>query len=130
MASGFYGQPHEVYGDNTSAEVVGLDLNLSSMSCLPFPSLSTLENNSAIWEIPFIDGTRTYKRVKLELSADESIISTNYSLYNGSGSMHTSGFNSLPRIQFRDHISAYTRRYLAAEAMEEAASTLLAGRQT
>lgn len=128
MASGFYGQPHEIYGDHTSAEVIGLDLNLSSMSCLSFPSLSTLENNSAIWEIPFIDGTRTYKRVKLERSADASIISSNYSLYNGSGSMHTSGFNSLPRIQFRDHISAYTRRYLAAEAMEEAASTLMGGR--
>ncbi|KAL6193202.1 hypothetical protein ACLB2K_034286 [Fragaria x ananassa] len=127
MASGFYVQPCEVYGDNKCDEVVGLDLNLSSMSCLPFSSLSTLENSSAVWEIPFIDETRNLKRVKLENSADESIVSTNYSLYSGSGSMYTGGFNSLSRIQIRDHISAYTRRYMAAEAMEEAASTMLGG---
>ncbi|KAL6186396.1 hypothetical protein ACLB2K_042516 [Fragaria x ananassa] len=57
----------------------------------------------------------------------KSMVITNVMSGSGSGSMYTGGFNSLSRIQIRDHISAYTRRYMAAEAMEEAASTLLGG---
>ncbi|CAL8994042.1 unnamed protein product [Prunus brigantina] len=132
MASGLYVQA-EFYGDNTSDEVIGLDLNLSSMACLPYPSsLSTLEENPAAWMIPFIDETTSHKRLKQQHSASYEFnnAGTNYySLYSGSGSMCARGLDSLPRIHFRDHISAYTRRYLAVEAMEEATATLIRGNE-
>ncbi|CAN0896361.1 GRAS family protein RAD1 [Linum grandiflorum] len=35
-----------------------------------------------------------------------------------------SSFNSLPKLQFRDYVWAYAERFLAIEAMEEAAATL------
>ncbi|XVE92246.1 hypothetical protein REPUB_Repub01dG0080200 [Reevesia pubescens] len=40
-----------------------------------------------------------------------------------------SHLNSLPRLQFRDHVWAYTQRYLAIEAMEEAAAAMLGGEE-
>ncbi|CAN6550869.1 unnamed protein product [Malus baccata var. baccata] len=127
MASDLYVQP-EFCGEITSNEVIGFDLNLSSMSCLPYPSLSALEDDSANWVIPFVDKTRNHKRLKQEHDANYGFkVGTNYhSFYTGSDSnMCTSSFTSLPTIRFRDHISAHKRRYLAAEAMEEAFATLM-----
>ncbi|KAI8017577.1 DELLA protein SLN1 [Camellia lanceoleosa] len=44
---------------------------------------------------------------------------------NMSRNSSTSSLNSLPRLQFRDHIWTYTQRHLAAEAVEEAAAAII-----
>lgn len=49
---------------------------------------------------------------------------------SGSSSSLCNSLNSLPRLQFRDHVWAYTQRYLAIEAMEEAALAMMAGKDT
>ncbi|TQD86989.1 hypothetical protein C1H46_027437 [Malus baccata] len=69
MVSDLYVQP-EFCGENTSNEVIGLDLNLSSMSCLPYPSLSTLEDDSTNWVIPLVKKTTNHKRLKQEHDAN------------------------------------------------------------
>ncbi|KAF2292828.1 hypothetical protein GH714_029218 [Hevea brasiliensis] len=40
---------------------------------------------------------------------------------------NTNSLNSVPRLHFRDYIWAYTERYLAIEAMEEAAAAMMVG---
>ncbi|KAK3013130.1 hypothetical protein RJ639_008553 [Escallonia herrerae] len=101
------------------------------MACYPFPCLPTEENCSSTFFPPFSDDRRDLKRLKRTQSADEfatcsgGLSSTTSTLCGGSSSGSTSSLNSLPRLQFRDHIWAYTQRYLAVEAMEEAAAALM-----
>ncbi|XP_065860479.1 GRAS family protein RAD1-like [Euphorbia lathyris] len=113
-----------------------LDLSLSAMAnYYPYPYLPTiLENNDCICFVPFEDETREHKRIKRTLSFAEST-GSNGSIYSGgsgsgSGSMSRDSsygsLNSLPKLHFRDHIWTYTQRYLAAEAIEEAAEAMAA----
>ncbi|XWS69151.1 hypothetical protein CRYUN_Cryun04dG0155000 [Craigia yunnanensis] len=112
MEPGLQWQP-QLYGDDKSNEVMGLDLNLPGEQIYPF-------NCPIDRSWPIIYETRNPKRLKLEHPMDESIGSN--SSYNCSTS------NSLTSLtQFRDHVWAYTQRYLAIEAMEEAAVAMLGG---
>ncbi|OMO60364.1 Transcription factor GRAS [Corchorus capsularis] len=106
MEPGLQWQP-ELFDDGQSNEVMGLDLNLPGFQISPLSCPIYRD-----WPI-FVE-TRNHKRLKLEDSTDESI---------GRNSSKT----SLPKLQFRDHIWAYTQRYLAIEAMEEATVNALAG---
>ncbi|KAI3727025.1 hypothetical protein L1987_66833 [Smallanthus sonchifolius] len=61
------------------------------------------------------------KKMKRTLSMPQSTVGDN-SLLDGVDFTirRTSSTNSLPKLQFRDHIWTYTQRYLAAEAIEDA----------
>ncbi|XP_059655134.1 GRAS family protein RAD1-like [Cornus florida] len=117
-----------------SDEVSGLDLSLSAMACYPNPFLPILENSASTWFRTFSEENRNHKRLKRTMSVAESV-GSNGSLYsNGSTnnsscilpkSSSTSSLSSLTRLQFRDHIWTYTQRYLAAEAVEEAAAAII-----
>ncbi|XWS63785.1 hypothetical protein CRYUN_Cryun06bG0131500 [Craigia yunnanensis] len=114
MEPGLQWQP-QLYGDDKSNEVMGLDLNLPGMQIYPFNC--PIHSN---W--PISDENRSHKRLKLEHPMDESICR------NGNYNCSTSNsLTSLPGLQFRDHVWAYTQRYLAIEAMEEAAVAMLGG---
>ncbi|KAH7528271.1 GRAS family protein RAD1 [Ziziphus jujuba] len=122
-----------------------LDLSLSAMAYYPYPYMPILEENDSTMILPFCDEIQNHKRHKRVMSMAESISSnSNSSFYsrgssggsNGSSNMSisscnmcrsnsTSSLNSLPRLQFRDHIWTYTQRYLAAEAVEEAAAAMI-----
>ncbi|KAF3431117.1 hypothetical protein FNV43_RR25847 [Rhamnella rubrinervis] len=111
--------------DHKSDEIMmGLDINLSSMACLPFSSVSTLKNDSSSWRISSLDETIKHKKQKPTPNADESLEST-ASLSCGS----SSNPNSSPRLRFRDHIWAYTQRYLAVEAIDDAATALMKSKE-
>lgn len=78
------------------------------------------------------DETGDYKRMKKSTSSvngddnNSNSLETNNSSNSGS-ICRTSSVNSLPRLHFRDHIWTYTQRYLAAEAVEEAAAAITGG---
>ncbi|KAJ9169408.1 hypothetical protein P3X46_017610 [Hevea brasiliensis] len=105
-----------------SYENTGLDLNF----CYSMPQFSALENDLPAWFDP--DETRSHKRVKQGPSATESI-GNGAGLYVTScnSKTNTNSLNSVPRLHFRDYIWAYTERYLAIEAMEEAAAAMMVG---
>ena len=115
------------FNDENVSETSGLDLSLSAMACYPRPPyLPTFDSNAVSWILPFSDDTRDAKRMRRSSSLVESIRSNNSSLYSGGSSIcrsiSTNILNSIPKLHFRDHIWTYTQRYLAAEAVEEAAS--------
>ncbi|KAJ4837617.1 hypothetical protein Tsubulata_044302 [Turnera subulata] len=120
----------EFSNDETVSGMGGLDLSLSAMACYPYPFLPMSGNNSFTTIIPLSDDTyfRDHKRMKRTLSTSESI-SSNSSYYRGgsclSRSSSINSFTSLPKLHFRDHILTYTKRYLAAEAVEEAAAAMI-----
>ncbi|WCJ36217.1 GRAS family transcription factor family protein [Euphorbia peplus] len=116
--------------------ISSLDLTLSAMAYYPYPYLPTiLETNDCFCFVPFEEETREHKRIKRTLSFAEST-GSNGSIYSGgSGNSNDSSsiisrsssynsLNSLPKLHFRDHIWTYTQRYLAAEAIEEAAEAM------
>ncbi|PIA25178.1 hypothetical protein AQUCO_12300013v1 [Aquilegia coerulea] len=127
----------DTFHDEKIEGVRGLDLSLSAMAFYPFPYLSTLENSVSTWFLPSTDDTRNHKRLKPTLSSDELIGSnnspysggSNNSLFSGGSCItranSTNSLNSLPKLQFRDHIWTYTQRFLAAEAVEEAAAAMI-----
>ncbi|KAF8390586.1 hypothetical protein HHK36_025113 [Tetracentron sinense] len=118
--------PNEFYSEERSDEVSGLDLSLSAMACYDLP---ILDNTASTWFLPFSDDTRDYKRLKRTPSVG-NCIGSNRSLYSGGGisrSESTNSLNSLPRLHFRDHIWTYSQRYLAAEAVDEAAAAMFRG---
>ncbi|KAL7222639.1 hypothetical protein ACSBR1_024355 [Camellia fascicularis] len=113
-------------------QMTGLELSLSAMAYYPFPYMPILENPAVPTWFPTVsDETGFHKRLKRTSSVPESIES-NSSFHCGGGggsnmsrNSSTSSLNSLPRLQFRDHIWTYTQRYLAAEAVEEAAAAII-----
>ncbi|KAF8018540.1 hypothetical protein BT93_H3425 [Corymbia citriodora subsp. variegata] len=121
-----YLQP-ELYSKDQDDVSHVLDLNLSTLECYSISSTSSLQSihNSVSW---ISDETRSCKRLKVEPSIGESIESKKI-VYRGCGDMRTDSFNSLPKLQFRDHIWAYSQRYLAVEAMDEAAAAIMQGDQ-
>ncbi|XP_021897959.1 DELLA protein SLR1-like [Carica papaya] len=116
-------------------EVSGLELTLSVMASYPHPYIPLLDANFSTCFFSLLDETRDHKRPKRATSIPESIGSYS-SLYRGGGSSsesiissisHSSSTgspNSLSKLCFRDHIRTYTQRYLAAEAVEEAAEAM------
>ncbi|KAA8529698.1 hypothetical protein F0562_034202 [Nyssa sinensis] len=122
MTSDIYVQS-ELCNDEKSSEGTGFNLNLSAMACY-----------SSNWFSSFSDEAKNRKRLRQSQDADESVASNGthycYSTVNnggggGGGGGGKGSTNSLPRLHFRDHIWAYTQRYLAVEAMEEAATALM-----
>ncbi|XP_061366566.1 GRAS family protein RAD1-like [Gastrolobium bilobum] len=112
-----------------------IDLDLSTMNCYAYPHLPILESSASTWILPFSDETmiRDNKRKRtLSIPVYIGNFSSNggseccYSFLNsininsGGGSV-----NNIPKLQFRDHIRTYTQRYLAAEAVEDAAEDMI-----
>lgn len=100
------------------------------MACYPHPYLPIFESNVVSWMLPFSDETRDAKRIKRSSSMVESIRSNGSStLYSGGSSIcrssSTNSLNNIPKLHFRDHIWTYTQRYVAAEAVEEAAAAII-----
>ncbi|KAL4638218.1 hypothetical protein ACB092_03G132500 [Castanea dentata] len=116
-----------VLGDEKSNEENVLDLSQSTISSYHFPSLSKLAKNHSPSPI-LLGETRNYKRLKQVPSGDESIGSEG-NFHSGEGRTSTNSLSSLPRLQFRDHIWSYNQRYLAIEAMEEAAAVMMGGEE-
>ncbi|XP_022871607.1 DELLA protein RGL1-like [Olea europaea var. sylvestris] len=90
-----------------------------------FPSkysiLPILENDTANWFPNLSDESGDFKRLKRTTSVGE-FIENNAS----SGSItRAKSTSSLSKLQFRDHIWTYSQRYLAAEAVEEAAAAII-----
>lgn len=132
MVSGLYLQS-KFCPDEKSKYARRLDLDLSSMNRYSSPCRLNLENSlSNSFNVAFFDERPDPKRLKLAPSIDESV-SSNESFGRGSGSLYSGSSNgsteslnsSVPKLQFRDHIWAYTQRYLAVEAMEQAAAGLM-----
>ncbi|XP_010027286.2 GRAS family protein RAD1 [Eucalyptus grandis] len=119
-----YLQP-ELYSEDQYDESHVLDLNLSTLECYSVSSTSSLQSIHRC----FLDETRNCKRLKVEPSIGESIESKEI-VHRGCSGMRTNSSNSLRKLQFRDHIWAYTQRYLAVEAMEEAAAAIMQGDQS
>lgn len=121
MMTGLYLQPKL-----SDDEKINVNLNSSAIA---YYSLLT---DSSTCFIPFSDEPRNHKRQKQIQNSDESVMSnsnlygsTSNTLYSGNCNGSTESLNSMPRLQFRDHIWAYKKRYFAAEAMEEAAAALM-----
>ncbi|KAK2971357.1 hypothetical protein RJ640_030323 [Escallonia rubra] len=122
---------HPLFSDESS----GLDLSLSAMAYYPYPFLPVMKNAvSPIWFPAMSDESCNHKRLKrtksvADFGSDASYYSGGSNISsNGSGmsrNSSTNSLNSFPRLQFRDHIWTYTQRYLAAEAVEEAAAAIL-----
>ncbi|KAF5746504.1 hypothetical protein HS088_TW06G00675 [Tripterygium wilfordii] len=91
--------------DVKDEEFNGLHPNQSVISCCySLPFLPALEKTNFNDFSSNFDETRSHKRLRRTPSLDES----------------SNGLNTtLPRLQFRDHVWAYTQRYLAIEAMEQ-----------
>ncbi|KAK8484375.1 hypothetical protein V6N13_124480 [Hibiscus sabdariffa] len=100
MEPGLQWRPDDPDGENNEA-IDAVDLNLPNMY-----------RNWTVFEEP-----RSHKRLKLEHSLMNDLIGSNGNL---NFSTTTNLTTSLPRLQFRDHVWAYTQRYLAIEAMEDA----------
>ncbi|CAA2990993.1 DELLA RGL1-like, partial [Olea europaea subsp. europaea] len=83
--------------------------------------LPILENDTANWFPNLSDESGDFKRLKRTTSVGE-FIENNAS----SGSItRAKSTSSLSKLQFRDHIWTYSQRYLAAEAVEEAAAAII-----
>lgn len=127
----------DLLSEERSDEVSGLDTSLSAQAYYSRSYLPIFQNGSATNWFHYSDEARNHKRLKRTQSIAESI-GSNSSLYSGGGksysnssssfinrSSSTNSLNSLPRLHFRDHIWTYTQRYLAAEAVEEAAAAMI-----
>ncbi|XP_068664985.1 GRAS family protein RAD1-like [Aristolochia californica] len=125
---------HKIYNEEESFESdemgSGLELGLSDMARYPHPFLPIWESYAPAWWSSSLGGPSPTKRLRRTPSVEEAIGSYESSFYSG-GSSHSSScsggsskqFNCLPRLQFRDHIWTYSQRFLAAEAVEEAAQS-------
>eukprot|EP00257_Ricinus_communis_P003156 XP_002515010.2 DELLA protein RGL1 [Ricinus communis] len=118
MPSALYMQS-ESFRDYTRYETTGLDLNIG----YSIPHIPVSKNSRPTCFD--LDETRSHKRVKP--GGVESIGNGIgcYAVSSNGGSINANCLNSLPRLHFRDYIRAYTERYLAIEAMEEAAAGLM-----
>lgn len=132
MAPGFYLQSKFCDNDEKNSHARFLDHKLSGTKRYSTPYRINSEESFSDRLIPFLDETQNSKRLKETpctdefVSSDESLYSSSTSdFYSGSNSGSTESLNSVPKPHFRDHIWAYTQRYLAAETMEEAAAALM-----
>ncbi|KAI3785841.1 hypothetical protein L1987_44967 [Smallanthus sonchifolius] len=84
---------------------------------------SVLDNpNSSPWNLLKLSNKPVdQKKMKRTLSMPQTTVGDNGLLDGEHVTIRrTSSTNSLPKLQFRDHIWTYTQRYLAAEAIEDA----------
>ncbi|KAK4410794.1 GRAS family protein RAM1 [Sesamum angolense] len=96
---------------------------------ISFSGLPVFEDAAgAIWFPSLYDESGDFKRLKRTVSLGE-VTDSNSGSISSNGSISrtssTSSLSSVPRLQFRDHIWTYTQRYLAAEAVEEAAAAIV-----
>ncbi|CAK9143474.1 unnamed protein product [Ilex paraguariensis] len=139
MAPGMW-LSHECYNDEKRINVSGLELSLNALASYPYPYLPILENTDDATWFPTLSKHETgnHKRLKRTTSIAESIGSNIGFNYSGGSSItidsidgsiarnsSTTSLNNRPKLHFRDHIWNYTQRYLAAEAMEEAAAAII-----
>lgn len=109
------------------------DFNASSDSCYFLPYQGSLENDSPDHLVHFPDERRNSKRLKLMDNFEEYIgddRNHDYSrdiLYSSSIAGSTGVKKNSSKPLFREHIWAYTQKYLAAAAMEEAANAAMMG---
>ncbi|KAI3952154.1 hypothetical protein MKW98_005849 [Papaver atlanticum] len=131
--------PHEFFDDDEDEEESVmeckeekvsnlLDTSHSAMASYPI-SAYYLSNSNCLFSSSASGSPKmSHKRLKKTPNREESIGSnsitnaSNGSINHGDGS---SSLISLPRLQFRDHISTYKERFFAAEAMEEAATAMI-----
>ncbi|KAB2067927.1 hypothetical protein ES319_A09G261400v1 [Gossypium barbadense] len=121
MSHGFL--PNEFQNSDKIDEVIGLDLTLSAMGmtfCSHRFMPLILDNDDNNWSRrSFEEENRDNKRLKGAINGG-----------NSDGGMSRNGSNgslsSLSSLHFRDHILTYSKRYLAAEAVEEAAAAAAA----
>ncbi|XP_026436042.1 DELLA protein RGL1-like isoform X1 [Papaver somniferum] len=109
-----------------------LDMSHSAMASYPISAyLSILDNSNCLFSSSASASPKmSHKRLRKTPNSEESIGSNDTPLSNSSnGSINhgdsSASLISLPRLQFRDHISTYKERYFAAEAMEEAATAMI-----
>ena len=129
---------------NNVDQFKGLELTVSAMACTPFPN-----NLPFIFQgqngLPFSEEiARERKRIKHNPTFDPVLPSSNNSVLlipysgggGGGGGGGSSGFGGISRsgstsslnsLQFRDHVWTYSRRFIEAEAVEEAAAALTGG---
>ncbi|KAI3924108.1 hypothetical protein MKW92_007238 [Papaver armeniacum] len=141
--------PHEFFDDDDENEEESvmeckeekvsnlLDMSHSAMASYPISAyLSILDNNSNCLFSSSASGSpkMSHKRLKNTPNSEESIGSNDTPLSNSITNASNGSINhgdssasliSLPRLQFRDHISTYKERFFAAEAMEEAATAMI-----
>ncbi|KAJ8771256.1 hypothetical protein K2173_026433 [Erythroxylum novogranatense] len=121
------------FDNETGNEMSRFNLSLSAMACYPYPFFPMLDNNDPAKFLPFPEEVQHPKRVKRTASVADfnenngSHFSGGSSSSSDSNSMmsRSKSVNSLPKLHFRDHIWAYSQRYHAAEAIEEAASDVI-----
>lgn len=120
MVYDFLFNTHKLYNDQRSNQAIGLQLGLSIVDCYPY--LPMMSDNPAASSM--ILQPRDQKRLKRTISVADSIAGDGSPTSTLSRSSSSSSLSNLPRLQFRDHIWTYTQRYLAAEAVEEAAEAM------
>ncbi|KAL8056558.1 hypothetical protein ABFX02_04G126600 [Erythranthe guttata] len=80
------------------------------------------DEDAPIWLPPLYDESSNFKRIKRTVSLG-AFTNSNSSSSNVSSHIprtsSTSSLSSVPKLQFRDHIMTYTRRYLTVEEEEE-----------
>ncbi|KAK7851385.1 della protein rgl1 [Quercus suber] len=106
---------------------------LSARACYPYQYLPISDNSDSTLDLPFPEETRDRKKLKRSISIADSMDSyssqssdgINFCTYNRPSISRTGSFNNLSKLQFRDHIWTCNQRYLAAEAVEEAAEAII-----
>ncbi|XP_051116632.1 GRAS family protein RAD1-like [Andrographis paniculata] len=100
---------------------------------VPLSGLPILEDAgaaAALWFPNLYDETGGFKRLKRTTSSGEFVDSSSSSIFSRNDSSiprnsSTNSLGSVTKLQFRDHISILNQRYLAAEAVEEAAIAII-----
>lgn len=148
MASGPYQVPNELY-QNINDDLS--HLTIDSVTCLKLASSSSSSSSSSLTHYLSPSSTdhedmlvycdpeeeeeaRGQKRPKRTYSFAESIGSDSPRAYTGgfgsggiSRSSSMSSLDTFPRLHFRDHLWTYSQRYVAVEAVEEAAAAVSVG---
>ncbi|KAK1363241.1 DELLA protein GAI [Heracleum sosnowskyi] len=121
-----------LYENEQNVQMSGLDSRSSAMACYPFPYLPILNTVVSTLNPTLSDETSSNKRLKRTTSIAEFLGNTYSNFYSDdsigstiSRTSSTSNLNCLSGIQIRDHVKTYTQRYLAAEGMEDAASSVV-----
>ncbi|XP_071731735.1 GRAS family protein RAD1-like [Rutidosis leptorrhynchoides] len=110
----------KVHTNVNETELRDQDFSLSPLCPRSYHS-SVLDNLTAPWQLLNLPKKPCgYKKIKRTVSMPETNVGIG--LLDGGSFPIRRNFstNSLPKLQFRDHIWTYTQRYLAAEAIDNA----------
>ncbi|OIT35000.1 PREDICTED: DELLA protein RGL1-like [Nicotiana attenuata] len=120
--------------------VNGLYLSHKELAYSLNPYTAVFKRNAASIVSTLSDESGDFKRLRRTPSVGESLGSNSISFYSDSSSSSSGGGSSIPRndstnsvnslhfaprLHFRDHVWALNQRYLAAEAIEEAAADII-----